>query len=52
MASSASTRLMRNVKLFNGGNYLMRKFRLQEIIEQGGASKVLSEDPPTPLNEE
>lgn len=42
----------RNLKLFNGENYLMWKFRLLEIIEQEGASKVLYEDPPTPIIEE
>lgn len=52
MASGASTVLKRNLKLFNGENYLMWKFRLFEIIEQEGASKVLLEDPPTPITEE
>lgn len=52
MASGASNVMKRNLKLFNGENYLMWKFRLSEIIKQEGASRVLEEDPPTPLTEE
>ena len=52
MASSASIVTKRNLKLFNGENYSMWKFRLQEIIEQEGASKVLHEDPPIPLTQQ
>lgn len=52
MASSASSVFKRNLKLFNGENYLLWKFRLLEIIEQEDASKVLNEEPPTPLTEE
>ena len=53
MASGGASNVMkRNLKLFNGENYLMWKFRLGEIIEQEGASKVLEEGPPRPLTEE
>ena len=52
MASAVLSGSKRNLKLFNGENYIMWKFRLSEIIEQEGASKVLYEDPPTPLTDE
>lgn len=52
MASDIPSATKRNLKPFNGENYLLWKFRLQEIIEQEGASKVLCEDPPTTLTEE
>lgn len=49
---SSEKRTKRNIKPFNGDNYLVWKYRLRAIVEQEGALTVLDEEPPEILTDE